>query len=53
MIVSATMTAFVMAISEQNCATKVYEQSDTSDADRLVKMNFQWNKEPVDRFAGH
>src|SRR6267142_5946651 len=44
---------FVVTIGEQECATEVYQQSNTRDPDRLVKVNFQWNKQTVHRFARH
>ena len=38
------MTAFVMTICQQHCATEVYEQSNACDADCFIEMNFEWNK---------
>src|SRR5438132_3498573 len=45
--------AFVMTICEQTCAGEVYQQSDASDADRLVEMNFERHKQPMHGFASH
>src|SRR5439155_10620562 len=45
--------AFVMTISEEDCATQVYEQPNAGNPDRFVKMNFQRNKQPVHRLARH
>ena len=39
MTMSASVGALVIVITEQDCATQVHEQSNTGDADCLVKMN--------------
>ena len=49
----AATATFVMTIREQDCAAQVHQQSEASDPDSLVKMNFQRNEQPVHRFAGH
>jgi len=43
-MMSAAITAFMMAIREKDCAAQIHQQSDASDADRLVKTNFEWSK---------
>src|SRR6266542_3473122 len=46
-------TASLMAIGEQPCTAEIYQQPYASDADRLVKVNFKWSKQPVHGFARH
>src|SRR5436309_8813637 len=49
----AATAASLMAIGEQPCTAEIYQQPYASDADRLVKVNFKWSKQPVHGFARH
>src|SRR4029434_10855507 len=53
LMIRAATAAFLMSMCEQNCATKVYEQSKACDADRFIKMNFKRHKQSMHRFTGH
>ena len=47
------VSRMVVVVFQKKSADEIYSKRDASNADRLVEMNRQRNKETMDRFTGH
>src|SRR6266446_1279963 len=50
---AAMRMRMMRVIFQEESADQIYAQPKCRDPDRLVEMNREWSKKPVDRFARH